>query len=91
MRSFNNPRKMFSCLYLRSSTERKVCADVYASVGKTVCADNAACLEGDGAISCECKEGALGDGWAISSGCVEGTNELKPFKIIGLVFVYSIE
>lgn len=73
-----------------SSTEAKICADDYASVGRTVCDDHAECLEGDGAIACECKEGALGDGWAISSGCVPGTNVLKHLKIIGLVFVYSI-
>ena len=73
-----------------SSTEPKICADDYASVGRTVCDDHAECLEGDGAIACQCKEGALGDGWAISSGCVPGTNVLKHLKIIGLVFVYSI-
>lgn len=73
-----------------SSTEPKICADDYASVGRTVCDDHAECLEGDGAIACKCKEGALGDGWAISSGCVSGTNVLKHVKIIGFVFVYSI-
>lgn len=60
--------------------EAKICADDYASVGRTVCDDHAECLEGDGAIACECKEGALGDGWAISSGCVpvEGNPEGYP-------------
>ncbi|XP_027047920.1 uncharacterized protein LOC113675526 isoform X2 [Pocillopora damicornis] len=58
----------------------KICADDYASVGRTVCDDHAECLEGDGAIACKCKEGALGDGWAISSGCVsvEGSPEGHP-------------
>ncbi|XP_022806029.1 uncharacterized protein LOC111343138 isoform X3 [Stylophora pistillata] len=63
---------LFYSVYAQEVIERKVCANVYAAVGKTVCDDNATCLEGDGAISCECEEGALGDGWAISSGCVEG-------------------
>ncbi|XP_058958832.2 uncharacterized protein [Pocillopora verrucosa] len=60
--------------------EPKICADDYASVGRTVCDDHAECLEGDGAIACKCKEGALGDGWAISSGCVsvEGSPEGHP-------------
>ncbi|XP_022806028.1 uncharacterized protein LOC111343138 isoform X2 [Stylophora pistillata] len=62
---------LFYSVYAQEVIERKVCANVYAAVGKTVCDDNATCLEGDGAISCECEEGALGDGWAISSGCVE--------------------
>ncbi|RMX42762.1 hypothetical protein pdam_00023188 [Pocillopora damicornis] len=57
--------------------EPKICADDYASVGRTVCDDHAECLEGDGAIACKCKEGALGDGWAISSGCVSEYGKYK--------------